>query len=301
MVPDSFYTDVPMLERRKRESDDEVMRAIYASVLGELYDGNARRNRNYGHTEAHPDSLREWSYNQFKAASAENFRQSMAHPELLAEVKAADFIPFVEKGRDAAYFNGDLLNVIVRRAVNNLSGKANECHEQKAAWYGSTLRVYRNKGNRQAELLMMLDSVDEANESSDFHLPVSPYKAEPTEADVERRVLASGQYRTYTEMLDKFGDLPLSAEIYIAMTELPVTPALQVKWAEGGHPQISCLSAHGYAQEPRGAVAESFCQSGPFFPTLSGAWSIVRSLPPQSERGGAPLVPYARQVFDSGT
>ncbi len=234
VVPDSFYTDVPMLERRKRESDDEVMRAIYASVLGELYDGNARRNRNYGHTEAHPDSLREWSYNQFKAASAENFRQSMAHPELLAEVKAADFIPFVEKGRDAAYFNGDLLNVIVRRAVNNLSGKANECREQKAAWYGSTLRVYRNKGNRQAELLMMLDSVDEANGSSDFHLPVSPYKAEPTEADVERRVLASGQYRTYTEMLDKFGDLPLSAEIYIAMTDLPVTPALQVKWAEEG-------------------------------------------------------------------
>lgn len=234
VVPDSFYVDVPMLERRKRETDDEVLRAIYASVLGELYANNARRNRNYGETEAHPDSLREWSYRQFMAASAENYRQSMARPELLAEVRAADFVPFVEKGKDAAYFNGDLLNVIGRRAVESLRSGTEEDRARQVACYGSMLKVYRSKGNREAELLIMLDSVASGSASYDFYRKVSPYKNKLTKEDVEKRVLDSPQYRTYARMLDEFGDLPLSIEIYIAMTALPVTPALQVKWAEEG-------------------------------------------------------------------
>lgn len=234
IVPDSFYTDVPMLERRKRECGDEVLYAIYASVLGELYSGNARRNRNYGHTKAHPDSLREWSYDQFMSASVESYRQSVEHPELLADVKASDFIPFVEKGKDAAYFNGDLLNVIVRRAVEGRRDGTDAAHVQQAEWYGSALKVYRNKGNRQAELLMMLDSVGVRNDGPAYYRMMPPYWTTPTEEETEKKVLASSQYLTYKKMLDNFGDLPLSTEIYIAMMKLPVTPALQVKWAEEG-------------------------------------------------------------------
>lgn len=234
VVPDSFYTDVPMLERRKRESDDEVMRAIYASVLGELYSDNAGRNRNYGFTKAHPDSLREWPHIQFMSASVENYRQSVEHPELLADVKAADFIPFVEKGKDAAYFNGDLLNVIVRRAVEGRRDGTDAARVQQAEWYGNALKVYRNKGNRQAELLMMLDSVGVRNDVSAYYRMMPPYWTTPTEEETEKKVLTSSQYLTYKKMLDKFGDLPLSTEIYIAMMKLPVTSALQVKWAEEG-------------------------------------------------------------------
>ena len=62
IVPDSFYSDIMKLERLKRQTADEVQRAVLASVLGELYEDNANRNRNYSdRTDAHPDSIREWS------------------------------------------------------------------------------------------------------------------------------------------------------------------------------------------------------------------------------------------------
>ena len=115
IVPDSFYSDIMKLERLKRQTADEVQRAVLASVLGELYEDNANRNRNYSdRTDAHPDSIREWSWEQFMKVSSENYLLSMARPDLLAAAKAADYMPFVEKGKDAGYFGGDLLNVIGR-------------------------------------------------------------------------------------------------------------------------------------------------------------------------------------------
>lgn len=248
IMPDSFYTDMIMLERRKENAGDEVLRAVYASVLGELYKQNARRNRNYGQTKAHPDSLREWSYDQFMEASAANYRLSMAHPELLAEVKAADFVPFVVRGEDAVYFDGDLLNVIGRRAVNSLTSSAHEDRRGvSAAWYGDMLKVYRNKGNRRAELLVMLDSLAVEKNFVNFRQPVRPNDNMLTDEDVEKNVLQSSLYKTYAKMLDEFGDLSLSAQIYIALTNLPVTPALKVKWAEEGcrkypdYPRVAML------------------------------------------------------------
>ena len=93
------------LERLKRQTADEVQRAVLASVLGELYEDNANRNRNYSdRTDAHPDSIREWSWEQFMKVSSENYLLSMARPDLLAAAKAADYMPFVEKGKDAGYF-----------------------------------------------------------------------------------------------------------------------------------------------------------------------------------------------------
>ena len=118
VVPDSFYNDILRLERLKRQTTDEVERAVLASVLGELYENNAGRNRNHStRTDAHPDSIREWSRAQFEQAASENYRLSMARPEVLAEARAADYLPFVEQGEDAAYFDGDLLNVVGRRAA----------------------------------------------------------------------------------------------------------------------------------------------------------------------------------------
>ena len=170
IVPDSFYSDIMKLERLKRQTADEVQRAVLASVLGELYEDNANRNRNYSdRTDAHPDSIREWSWEQFMKVSSENYLLSMARPDLLAAAKAADYMPFVEKGKDAGYFGGDLLNVIGRRAVQARANKGEGSYALDTV-YARMLAVYRARGNREAELLVSVDSVAFALEWGDVEL-----------------------------------------------------------------------------------------------------------------------------------
>ena len=233
VVPDSLYTDMLRLERLKEQASDEVQRMVLASVLGEQYAKYAGRNRNYSdRTDAHPDSIREWSWAQFMKASAENFAQSMARPDLLAGARASDYVPFVEKGRDAVYFQGDLLNVIGRRAA-----AMTQCGEDAAAKvdslvYGRMLSVYRKAGNREAELLVMLDSISPM-ERMPYEDVLETDSAEV--ARVERKVLEGETYKAYARMLEHFDGLPLCAEVYLRMLDLQVSPRLKVQWLEEGY------------------------------------------------------------------
>lgn len=233
IVPDSFYSDIVKLERLKRQAADEVQRAVLASVLGELYEGNAGRNRNYSdRTDAHPDSIREWSWKQFMKASAENYLLSMSRPDLLAEARADGYMPFVEKGKDAGYFGGDLLNVVGRRAAQAVSVK-NEAPYAADTVCARMLAVYRARGNREAELLVSLDSMSLAGGRGrrEWMGQAGGLSSE----DAERVALQSPAYKAYERLLSRFGDLPLAAEVYLRMMDLGVTPGKKVAWAEEGY------------------------------------------------------------------
>ena len=238
VVPDSFYTDILKLERLKRQASDEVERAVLASVLGELYDENSGRNRNNSQrTDAHPDSLREWSAAQFRKASADNYALSMAHPALLAEAKAADYMPFVERGADASCFDGDLLNVIGRRAAQSCEGNGREAVQTSNAYYGQMLSVYRQRGNREAELFLSLDSLSGCVPSERESLR-NAYWEQWTGGDRKEREqieLRSDYYKRYRQLLSQFGDLPVAAEVYMDLLELQVTDSLKYRWAEEGY------------------------------------------------------------------
>ena len=195
IVPDSFYSDIMKLERLKRQTTDEVQRA----VLGELYEDNAGRNRNYSDcTDAHPDSIREWSREQFMKVASENYQLSMARPDLLAAAKAADYMPFVEKGKDAGYFGGDLLNVIGRRAVQAMAGKdEGSCVDDTVC--ARMLAVYRAQGNREAELLISIDSIAFAIEWDNVELVEQTMGLSPEET--ERVVLQSSACKAYERLI----------------------------------------------------------------------------------------------------
>lgn len=233
IVPDSFYSDIMKLERLKRQTTDEVQRAVLASVLGDLYEDNAGRNRNYSdRTDAHPDSIREWSREQFMKVASENYQLSMARPDLLAAAKAADYMPFVEKGKDAGYFGGDLLNVIGRRAVQAMAGKdEGSCVDDTVC--ARMLAVYRAQGNREAELLISIDSIAFAIERDNVELVEQTMGLSPEET--ERVVLQSSACKAYERLLSRFGDLPLSVEVYLHMLDLEVTPGTMVAWVEEGY------------------------------------------------------------------
>ncbi len=208
VVPDSFFSDIRRLEARRSRAASAPERAVLASVLGQLYQQNrGRSQQTNARLAAHPDSLREWTVAQYDSASRANYLRSMEAPAELARVRADEWVPFVVKGKHADYFGGDLLNVIGLRALQAFSdGSIEENCTSSAQVRGRLLRQYRRAGNREAELLLLLDSVDMTT---------------PTEA-------------AYRSLLNRFSDLPLAPEVYLHLVDLPVSDSLSHAWTVEG-------------------------------------------------------------------
>ena len=234
IVPDSFYADIVRLEKLKRDARDEVRRAVWASVLAGLYKDNAGRNRSVWLKKVKgPERMREWASGEWKDASDANFDLSLSHPELLAEVKAADYLPFIEQGEHATYFGGDLLNVIGRRAVMARKDyKAKEDREAVAGYCAKMLQEYRSRRNREAELLVLLDSL--AQSSDEMVGETNRFVWEASSEERERKELDKRGYGDYCRLLDRFGDLPLAAEVYLQWMDWSVTANRKIEWAEEG-------------------------------------------------------------------
>ena len=222
------------LEKLKRDARDEVRRAVWASVLAGLYKDNAGRNRSVWLKKVKgPERMREWASGEWKDASDANFDLSLSHPELLAEVKAADYLPFIEQGEHAAYFGGDLLNVIGRRAVMARKDyKAKEDREAVAGYCAKMLQEYRSRRNREAELLVLLDSL--AQSSDEMVGETNRFVWEASSEERERKELDKRGYGDYCRLLDRFGDLPLAAEVYLQWMDWSVTAKRKIEWAEEG-------------------------------------------------------------------
>ncbi len=250
LVPDSFYNDLRRLEKMRKTTTDEVERAVLCSVLGELYENQITRTKNVSErVDAHPDSIREWSQLQYLAAAEDAYYSSLCLPEKLAEAKVKDYLPFVKQGTDAGYFGGDLLNVIGRRmlkfvetmqkvgfyrgfpAYYNLSGQRSEEFKQNTGGrINDVLDIYRRCGNREAELLLSLDSVRAY--VAEPVLTWSEDEDENTPEGRERQVLASEKYKALSGLIERFRDIPLTTEVYIELMQLSVTSRQKVLWVE---------------------------------------------------------------------
>lgn len=79
---------------KARQDSNQVLAAVYASVLGHIYTTNSSLG----------DSA--------KAVGEGYYRESMANPELLATVEAKGYEPLIIEGSDSRIFYDDLLHVI---------------------------------------------------------------------------------------------------------------------------------------------------------------------------------------------
>lgn len=233
-VPDSFFTSVADLEYRRRTTESPVRKAVYSVVLGHLYAHNRYRSQvRTSEMTAPADSLREWSTEQYDSAAVANCRLALEAPEDLYEARAKAYMPFVVRGKDAAWFGGDLLNVVGRQALQVLRNTDNRVLSLETAKKITAvmLDVYRKKGNKEAELLVTLDSIalgSRADRRMDWERGTAGSEAE----EEERRVLGGEEYQAYRGLLERFPASAVAAEVYVAMLKLDVTPARKVEWAE---------------------------------------------------------------------
>jgi len=131
-------------------------------------------------------------------------RGAMADLSAFSGHKAAEYVPAVIKGSDSQYFDGDLLNIVSRRAADLIADGTDERDTAALALMrdieGRTIASYRAAGKDDAVILMTIDSLRRENTNyftgqySDTLLP---------------------DYRTATRLIKRYPDSKAIVEAYI--------------------------------------------------------------------------------------
>ena len=128
VAPDSLLPAVKRLEQEMENTQDVALKAVYSTVLSQVYQENARQ------------------LGEDAASKVDAYRQqALQHPDALAKAKAGVYDPFVINGKDSkVYYDDDLLSVIG--------------HELDAwQWMHE---YYTKAGNRRAACLTGVDAFD---------------------------------------------------------------------------------------------------------------------------------------------
>lgn len=193
VMPDSLPVRLALLEQQTTQADNEALRAIYSSVLSKIY-GN------------HPDLDEGGKKHLFYAHKA------LSHPDILAQTKAGDYQPFIEKGIDSQIFGNDLLHVI---------GLELEKKQLLHDWYVT-------HGQREAACLLATDLANYNLVKLDSiiatyadlpvcgHTALARYQAMPQTTNAERREC----YDFLHKALEKWGNWKEANALRNALTEL---------------------------------------------------------------------------------
>ena len=189
-APDSFFTDIRELEALRSAERRPEARAVYASLLAELYEMNRDRSQ-ASDLELASGDIREWTRQQYDSAAVDNWKLSMMDLPALAKAKSSDWLPFIEQDEQSEYFNHDLLHVLWHRVLEQEDDVWRNTGHAKELLAREVAEVYRQLGNREAELLVMLDYIEEQTAVSDSKLLL--------------------------QLKEQFSDLPLCAEVYLRL------------------------------------------------------------------------------------
>ena len=95
VAPDSLQPAVSRLQQQEQQATDNApLQAVYDAVLSQIYQRNHQLS------------------DDWQQRSTDYRTRALAHPDLLAQVKATDYAPFVIQGKHSTMFGGDLLSVV---------------------------------------------------------------------------------------------------------------------------------------------------------------------------------------------
>ncbi len=206
--PDSAKQLIPSLETFLAKELSEEMQAVYHSVLGRLYSCSNPRDDE----DAPKRAVRHYS-------------QSLANPELLAKAKATKYVPLVKVGEDSKYYDNDLLSVLIHEInLDNLRGSVEGVDTLHLGAYHKAISYYHDHGNRNAELLMLLDSAETARVF---------YREEVQQRRGKNVFTDEVQTEFYKSLIERFGDLETAVEIYCELVK--IQPVKEIyRWANEG-------------------------------------------------------------------
>ncbi len=192
--PDSFFHDYRDLMSHIKREKDPTVQAIYRAATAHLLCQNQWRSQGSGRqTSSHPDSIQEWSRQEYKAQAARLYAQALQDVEALHAVRLADTKPLTLRGKHDAVFGGDLLYVVWQTCLSDLS--QNERRNHLVPRYEDVINVYRRHGLREATLLLRIDSLEEKGSQKNEELLL--------------------------RLRDEYIDLDACADVYMLLAGLP--------------------------------------------------------------------------------
>ena len=99
LVPDSFFPDVLLLKQEIREQKDSAAKAIYSATLAHFLMTNQGVSQSLKReTASHPDSVREWSREEYLEHVSALYRYALRDLEQLLRTPTKEWIPLVNRG-----------------------------------------------------------------------------------------------------------------------------------------------------------------------------------------------------------
>ncbi len=158
ITPDSFFHDYRDLMSHIKREKDPTAQAIYRAATAHLLCLNQWRSQGFGRqTSSHPDSIQEWSRQEYNAQAAHLYAQALQDVEALHAVRLADVKPLTQLGKDDDVFGGDLLHLIWQSARQDIDYQQRK--ESLIPDYADLIELYQRHGLREATLQLRLDSL----------------------------------------------------------------------------------------------------------------------------------------------
>ena len=115
VVPDSIYGWIVRLDGVSHKHP------VYTAVLAKLYANRADLAQVYSRrTPSHPDSIREWSREEWYGRSQQLWHEALADLDALHREPTARWLPLVRRGKREKVFGRDMLHVVWRAMQESL-------------------------------------------------------------------------------------------------------------------------------------------------------------------------------------
>ena len=162
LVPDSFFSDVLLLKQEIREQKDSVAKAIYSATLAHLLMQNQHLSQRWNReTKSHPDSVREWSREEYMQHASDLYKYALRDLELLHRTPTKKWIPFVNRGKDEKVYGSSMLAVIWQAMYSDIYYEKRKTNGLPL--FGTFINFYKEHGLREAAFRLSMDSVLEMN------------------------------------------------------------------------------------------------------------------------------------------
>lgn len=159
LLPDSFFTDVLLLKQEIKEQKDSAAKAVYSATLAHIlvknaYIGQSRKRE----TESHPDSVAEWSREEYMQHAISLYNSALQDLELLHNTPTKDWLPLVKRGEDENLYNSSMLAVVIKAMYRDFRYENRKSYNLLP--YATLIQFYENHGLREGAFRLCMDSLD---------------------------------------------------------------------------------------------------------------------------------------------
>ena len=209
LVPDSFFSDVLLLKQEISNQKDSAAKAIYSATLAHILMQNTYvAMSGKRETASHPDSIMEWTREEYKQYAASLYCYALRDLEFLHNIPSKEWVPLVKRGQDENLYGSSMLAVVIRAMYWDFGyGKGHNTYGLPPI--AKLVRFYEDHTLREGAFRLCMDSLNESYNMSE-------------------------REKFLLHLQSEYRDMPFCDEVYCQLAELKHDDAEKRKILEEG-------------------------------------------------------------------